>query len=136
MSYVALVTDQFDAMTQFYGAALGAPVVRSWDRPTGRGRVFDLGGLRLEILDNGREASRLRLGEAADRFHLVLEVGDVDAVWRRLGGPAPAPRVAPWGARLFQIRDPDGVPVTVLEWLDEDRGRSGPEHQPAAEGAP
>jgi len=98
--------------------------------------VFDLGGLRLEILDNGREASRLRLGEAADRIHLVLEVGDVDAVWRRLGGPAPAPRVAPWGARLFQIRDPDGVPVTVLEWLDEDRGRSGPEHQPAAEGAP
>ena len=22
-----------------------------------------------------------------------------------------------WGAKLFQLRDPDGVPVTFLEWV-------------------
>jgi 2-polyprenyl-6-methoxyphenol hydroxylase-like FAD-dependent oxidoreductase len=24
----------------------------------------------------------------------------------------------PWGARLFQIRDPDGVSVTFLQWSE------------------
>ena len=48
MSYVALATNAFDAVTKFYGHDLGFPVVEEWDRPTGRGRRFDLLGLRLE----------------------------------------------------------------------------------------
>jgi catechol 2,3-dioxygenase-like lactoylglutathione lyase family enzyme len=133
MSYVALVTDQFDATVHFYGVDLGLPVVRSWDRPNSRGRVFELNGLRLEILDNGREARPLRLAEPADRFHLVVEVDDVDAVWRRLGTAAPTPRVVSWGARLFQVRDPDGVPVTFLEWLDGEGCQTRPGHRPVAD---
>ncbi len=117
MSYVALATDRFDQVVRFYGEDLQLPVVADWDRAGGRGRRFDLGGgLRLEILDNVRERRPLRLNEPEDRFHVVVEVDDIEAARNRLPFTAPEPMDVSWGARLFQIRDPDGVPVTFLQW--------------------
>jgi catechol 2,3-dioxygenase-like lactoylglutathione lyase family enzyme len=124
MSYVALATDRFDEVVRFYGEGLGFPVVAEWDRPNGRGRRFDLGGLRLEILDNARERRPLSLGEPADRFHVVVEVEDVKAAWGGLAIEAPPPTATSWGARLFQVRDPDGVPVTFLQWDRPEGGTS------------
>lgn len=116
MSYVALVTNSFDAIVLFYGEHLGFPVVEQWDRANGRGKRFDLGGLRLEILDNERERQPLRLCDPAGRFHIVVEVDDVEVARRRIAVPTPSPQTTSWGATLFQLRDPDGVPVTFLEW--------------------
>ena len=121
MSYVALATNAFDAVTTFYGHDLGFPVVEQWDRPTGRGRRFDLLGLRLEILDNTRERQPLALGTPGDRVHLVVEVPDIDTAADTFRIDAPPPQSVSWGARLFEVRDPDGVSVTFLEWLDESR---------------
>lgn len=118
MSYVALATDSFDAVAGFYGESLGFRVVEEWDRANGRGRRFDLGGLRLEILDNARERQRSQLGDPADRFHVVVEVADVEAARRRISIPTPAPLATSWGAKLFKLRDPDGVSVTFLEWIE------------------
>ncbi len=123
MSYVALATDAFDEVVRFYGESLGFPVVAEWDRAEGRGRRFDLGGLRLEVLDNARERSPLRIDEPADRFHLVVEVEDIEAARDRIAVEAPPAQAVSWGARLFQVRDPDGLPVTFLQW---DSPRSGP----------
>ncbi len=121
MSYVALATDAFDEVAHFYGAVLGFPLAAEWDRPTGRGRRFDAGGgLRLEILDNRRERHPLSLGTPGDRLHVVVEVADIDATHKRLSLVAPAPADTSWGARLFQLRDPDGVAVTFLQWLAAD----------------
>ena len=117
MSYVALATDAFESVADFYGRVLGFPVVAEWDRPNGRGRRFDLGGgLRLELLDNARQAVPLALHEPGERLHVVVEVADIDEAHRRLQCPAPEPRAASWGARLFRVQDPDGVAVTFLEW--------------------
>ena len=117
MSYVALATDAFDEVVRFYGDLLGFPIVAKWDRANGRGRRFDLnGGLRLEVLDNQRERNPLQLGVPGDRVHVVVEVGDIDAVRGRLAIVTPAPVTTSWGARLFQVRDPDGVAVTFLQW--------------------
>ena len=117
MSYVALATDAFDAMAQFYGELLGFPVVSEWDRTHGRGKRFELGGgLRLELLDNRRERRPLPLGVPGDRIHVVVEVPNIEAARSRLAVAAPAPQSVSWGARLFQVRDPDGVPVTFLQW--------------------
>ena len=118
MSYVALATDLFDEVVFFYGACLDFPVVEEWDRTNGRGRRFNVGGLRLEILDNTREARPLRLPEARDRFHIVVEVNDIEAARSRMAITTPPPQTVSWGAKLFQIRDPDGVPVTFLQWLE------------------
>ena len=127
MSYIALITDKYNKMVRFYGTDLGFPTVDSWDRPNGRGKRFDLDGMRLELLDNTRERKPLPLGEPADRFHVVVEVEDIDAVRSRIKVEAPAPQSTSWGARLFQVRDPDGVPVTFLQWTgasDSKRGKA------------
>jgi len=117
MSYIALATDRFDLVRAFYEDSLGFPVVAEWDRPNGRGRRYDLcGGLRLEILDNVRECHPFQLALAGDRTHIVVEVEDIDAARRKLAVTAPEPQTASWGARLFQLRDPDGIPVTFLQW--------------------
>ncbi len=117
MSYVALATDAFDAVTHFYGELLGFPVACEWDRAAGRGKRFDLsGGLRLEILDNRRERSPLPLGTPGDRVHVVVEVKDITAARQRIAITTPVPETVSWGARLFQVRDPDGVAVTFLQW--------------------
>lgn len=120
MSYAALATDRYDEMVEFYGTTLGFPAVDSWDRPGGRGRRFDLGGMRLELLDNAREKRPLPLGEAADRFHVVVEVEDIEAARSGLKVEAPSPQTTSWGARLFVLRDPDGIPVTFLQWIREE----------------
>ncbi len=119
MSYIAFATDAFDAVTTFYGETLGFPVVAEWDRSRGRGRRFDLGGgLRLEILDNVREPHPVKL-DVSRRVHVVVEVEKIQTAWQQLKVPAPAPTQMSWGAWIFQIHDPDGVPVTFLEWTDD-----------------
>lgn len=118
MSYIAFATNNFDAVADFYGQSLSFAVVAEWNRAHGRGRRFDLGGgLRLEILDNSRERQPVVL-DVSSRVHVVIEVEDVDARWETMTVPAPAPSMTSWGARLFQIQDPDGVPVTFLQWVN------------------
>jgi catechol 2,3-dioxygenase-like lactoylglutathione lyase family enzyme len=113
VGWVALATARYEEACAFYGTTLGCPVVDGWDRPGARATVFDLGGMRLEVLDAAREG-KMALGDPKDRVHLVLEVSDVDAFRRRLRGEAPEPHDTSWGARLLRLRDPDGIPVTVL----------------------
>ena len=125
MSYVALATDAFEEVAHFYGALLGFPVAAEWDRANGRGRRFDAGGgLRLEVLDNRRERHPLPLGAPGDRLHVVVEVDDIDAARNRIAFAAPAPAATSWGARLFQVRDPDGVAVTLLQWAGSNGGQA------------
>ena len=116
MSYITLATNRFDDLVRFYGDGLGCPIVDQWDRPDARGLRFELRGLRLEILDNRRERHPLRLGEALDRLHVVVEVDDIDLAWQRLQVAAPEPEDTSWGARVFKLRDPDGVPVSFVQW--------------------
>ena len=118
MSYVALVTDRFDEVTSFYGEFLGFPVVNDWDRSNARGRRFDARGMRLEVIDNERERRPVRLGEPADRVHIVIEVEDIDEARARIQVDAPPVQDTSWGARIFRVHDPDGIPVTFLQWIE------------------
>src|SRR3989442_13930079 len=103
MSYVTLATDRFDEVAYFYGETLGFPVVATWDRPRGRGRRVDLGGMGLEVLDNQREPHPLGLGELADRFHPVVEVADINVRPARLPPLAPPPQQATLGAPALAV---------------------------------
>ncbi|HEX5137545.1 MAG TPA: VOC family protein [Planctomycetota bacterium] len=115
MSWVALATRRYDAVCAFYGTTLGCPVVDGWDRPSARATVFELNGMRLEVLDASRERA-VALGDPKDRVHLVLEVANVDAFRSGIKGEVPEPHDTSWGARVLPLRDPDGIPVTVLAW--------------------
>jgi catechol 2,3-dioxygenase-like lactoylglutathione lyase family enzyme len=124
VSYVALATDRYDDVVAFYGEGLGFPVVDEWDRPNARGLRFDLDGMRLEIIDNQREQRPLDLGAPADRVHLVVEVDDIEEARDSINIEAPLPQGTSWGARLFRVHDPDGVPITFLQWIETDGGSS------------
>ena len=124
MSYVALATQRYDEVVEFYGGLLGFPVVDEWDRPNARGRRFDLGGMRLEILDNERKQRPVPIGAPADRIQLVVEVDDIEKAREAIDIEAPLPQCTSWGARLFQVRDPDCIPVTFLQWIETDGDRS------------
>ena len=124
MSYVALVTSRFDAVARFYGELLGFPIVEQWDRPNARGRRFDAGGMRLEIIDQEREKRPLELGDPADKVHIVIEVGDIEEARESIKVDAPPAKDTSWGSRLFRIHDPDGIPVTYLQWLEPGPGRA------------
>ena len=113
MSWLAFATARYEETCAFYGSTLGCPVVDGWDRTSGRATVFDLGGMKLEVLDATREKA-MPLGDPKDRVHLVLEVEDVDAFRRRIPGKAPEPHDTSWGGRVLKLRDPDGIAVTVL----------------------
>ena len=118
MSYVALLTSRFDDVIRFYGEALGFPTVELWNRANARGRRFDAAGMRLEILDNERERQPLELGETADKVHIVIEVEDIEQARACIKLDAPPVQDTSWGARLFQVHDPDGIPVTFLQWSE------------------
>jgi catechol 2,3-dioxygenase-like lactoylglutathione lyase family enzyme len=118
VSYIAFATERYDEVVEFYGGLLGFPVVDRWDRPNARGLRFDLGGMRLEILDNERERRPLVLGTPADRVHLVVEVKDIEEARNGIDIEVPLPQGTSWGARLFRVRDPDGVPITFLQWIE------------------
>jgi catechol 2,3-dioxygenase-like lactoylglutathione lyase family enzyme len=118
VSYVALVTDRFDEMVRFYGDDLGFEVVERWDRSNARGLRFDLGGLRLELIDNQRKRRPLSLGIPADRFHVVIEVEDIEVARQRIKIDVPPARTTSWGAEIFELHDPDAVRVTFLRWTD------------------
>jgi catechol 2,3-dioxygenase-like lactoylglutathione lyase family enzyme len=124
MSYVALATERYDDVVAFYGEGLGFPVVDKWDRPNARGMRFDLGGMRLEIIDNQREQRPLTLGAPADRVHVVVEVDDIEKARDNIEIDAPLPQGTSWGARLFRVHDPDGVPITFLQWIEKAGGNS------------
>jgi catechol 2,3-dioxygenase-like lactoylglutathione lyase family enzyme len=120
MSYMALVTNRFDEVSRFYGELLGFPIVEQWDRSNARGIRFDARGMRLEVIDNEREQRPRELGEPADRVHIVVEVQDIDEARARVKVEAPPVQDTSWGARIFRVDDPDGIPVTFLQWTGTD----------------
>ena len=124
MSYVALLTNRFDEVTRFYGELLGFPVLDQWDRSNAHGCRFDAGGMRLEIIDNKREKDPRELGETADKVHIVIDVDNIDAAREQLKLDAPPVQDTSWGSRIFRVMDPDGIPVTYLQWTEAQREAS------------
>jgi len=114
-SYIVLSTNRFEAMVSFYAESLGLPEAGRWDQAEERGVLFDLPGLLLGIVDNDRERAPRMLGASLDRIGIVIEVEDIDETRDLLDIETPIPARAPGGARLFQLRDPDGLPVTFTE---------------------
>ena len=76
----------------------------------------------------GEDGFTMGIERAADgndpAVEIVVQVADVDAVYRRLGEAgvecdAP-PHDMPWGARHIWLRDPDGRPISIFSSPDPD----------------
>ncbi|MEU9304725.1 VOC family protein [Streptomyces sp. NPDC048269] len=131
-STLSLTVADVDASREFFCTHLGYQVAMAAD-----------GFASLTRGDAAPDIVLLRRGtevlppEQRDRqaggLILALTVTGLDAEERRLreaGAPITMPlREEPWGERLFQLTDPNGVVVQFVEWATPD----GPAQTPAAE---
>ena len=91
----------------------------------------DDAGFNLIFLRTGLETFKppALAGHGADGLLVVFVVDDVDAEYRRLqaeGVAITTPiETEPWGERYFQVTDPNGVVLQLVQWVT-----------PPADGAP
>lgn len=83
-------------------------------------------GFNLIYLRNGLESFRppALKGHHADGLLLVFVVDDVDREYQRLqdeGVAITTPiETEPWGERYFQVTDPNGVVLQLVQWVTSD----------------
>jgi uncharacterized glyoxalase superfamily protein PhnB len=81
-------------------------------------------GSNVVFLKTGLETfkpAELR-GRRADGLLMVFVVDDIDAEYERVrseGADIVTPiETEPWGERFFQMRDPNGVIIQLVEWVE------------------
>ena len=121
-SAVSLTVDDVDASASFLADHFGFAT-----------EMADDGFVSLTRADAGFNVVFLRTGlptlkpaaRASDRaggILLVFVVDDVDAEYRRVRAEGvevtTAIETEPWGERYFQVTDPNGVIVQLVQWVD------------------
>lgn len=121
-SAVSLTVDDVAASASFLGDHFGFTT-----------EMADDGFVSLARSDAGFNVVYLRTGLAtfkpatratvrADGILLVFVVDDVDAEYHRVRAEGvevtTAIETEPWGERYFQVTDPNGVIVQLVQWVD------------------
>ena len=111
-SRVLLTPSDPAATRHFYGEVLGLAIAREFGPPEHQGTVYFTGGGFLEV--SGQAPARPAAG-----IRLWLQVRDVAAEHSRLVALGAqidrAPVLEPWGLIEMWLRDPDGVPIVLVE---------------------
>lgn len=119
---VALTTDDFERLVDFYRYGLGLEPSQVWPEDQGRALVLDLGRATLEVFDEEQAATvdGIEVGQRiSGRVRFALQVPDLDAALRRLlvhgATLVHSPVLTPWGDRCVRLQDPDGMQVTLFQ---------------------
>jgi catechol 2,3-dioxygenase-like lactoylglutathione lyase family enzyme len=121
---VVLRAKSFANTTRFYGEALGLPRIGGWERPDGRGALFETGFGVIEVVGRAVEAPG-EWDEAFDyhgpqqKMTLAFAVPSAEQAYETIffrdknlpGGL----RAAAGGGLLFETHDPDGVRILFRE---------------------
>lgn len=114
-SRVLLRPADFTAAVDFYEQRLGLVRYREWGDPPRRGVVYFLGGGFLELTES---VDRSRIEQPAG-VRLWLQVADARAARDELAAKGvdivDEPRRMPWGLIELSVRDPDGLPLVIVE---------------------
>jgi uncharacterized glyoxalase superfamily protein PhnB len=111
-------TPRYEETVAFYRDALRLEIFRSWDRgEAARGTVFRS--------PNGTGLIEVEAGDVAPVLHggFYIEVADLDR-WFERAKHAGCPILRPLGAteyghRSFRTADPNGVEVTLFQYLEK-----------------
>lgn len=83
----------------------------------------DDAGFNIVFLRTGKESFRpaSHAASAKDGLLIVFVVDDIDVEWVRLSKtdiPVATPiETEPWGERYFQVLDPNGVVIQLVQWV-------------------
>jgi uncharacterized glyoxalase superfamily protein PhnB len=61
-------------------------------------------------------------GAAGAGLLLVFVVDEIDAEWQRLRNKVPVAtpiETEPWGERYFQVLDPNGIVIQLVQWFEQ-----------------
>jgi len=113
--HIAVLTQNMDAMTQFYTETLGFPITKRWDDVN---IIFiDIGSTTIELI--GSESAPAANSPAGGIDHLALHVASVDEAYAELVSKNVRIRSEPRDfkdVRICFFFDPDG---NVLELVEE-----------------
>jgi len=111
---VAIRTQNFAAMEQFYTQTLGFPVAKRWDDAT---IIFiDVGSTTIELIR--RDTAPAPNSPAGAFDHLALHVDDVDVAYQELVDKNIKIRNTPYNFKEIRICfffDPDGNLIELVE---------------------
>jgi catechol 2,3-dioxygenase-like lactoylglutathione lyase family enzyme len=119
---VALTTEAFERLANFYRDGLGLEPAQVWPDDQGRALVLDLGKATLEIFDE-QQAQTIDQIEVGRRIsgpiRFALQVPDLKAATERLLAHGATlvhpPVVTPWGDQNVRFLDPDGMQITLYQ---------------------
>lgn len=113
---VLLRPADFDAAIDFYERRLGLARYREWGQEPHRGVVYFLGGAYVELTETPAGAPG---PDPPAGVRLWLQVADVRATRDELAAAGVAvveePERKPWGLVEMVVRDPDGLPLVLVE---------------------
>ncbi|MBO7761757.1 MAG: VOC family protein [Clostridia bacterium] len=118
--HIALLSSCKEASLAFY-RTLGFTLVKEIIRPARGDEVCFLsgGGMTLELFVSGGKPPRPSDPEAYGVRHLAFICRDLDALRASLLAsghlPEPMRRDSQSGARMFFVKDPDGLPIELRE---------------------
>jgi catechol 2,3-dioxygenase-like lactoylglutathione lyase family enzyme len=122
---VALTTQAFDRLANFYRVGLGMEPSQVWPAEQGRALVLDMGRATLEVFDEkqAETVDRIEVGKrVSGQIRFALRVPDLDAAMKRLAAHGATvvhgPVAAPWGDRMARFQDPDGMQITIYQARD------------------
>ncbi|MFI9122754.1 VOC family protein [Streptomyces bikiniensis] len=121
-STLSLTVADVDASREFFCAHLGYEVAMAADGFASLTRGEADAAADIVLLRTGAEVlPPEQRDRQAGGLILALTVSGLDAEERRLreaGAPITMPlREEPWGERLFQMTDPNGIVVQLVEWV-------------------
>jgi catechol 2,3-dioxygenase-like lactoylglutathione lyase family enzyme len=120
-SRVVIKVADYRKSFEFYHDILGFKLSNSWQRKDSWGALFNVGPAIVEIIwfPEGAGLLDCAFQPERDKMDIIFDVSDVDILYQRLQeldiNIVKKPYDAPWGYRLFKIKDPDGIPLSFME---------------------
>lgn len=124
ISRIVIKVNDYRKSFEFYKDTLGLKLSNSWQRKDSWGAIFPAGNTDIEILwfPEGEDLEDCRYRMERKKVDINFEVHDIDIIFKRLSDLGVEiirePFDAPWGFRIFSIKDPDGIPISFTQPLE------------------
>jgi len=123
ISRIVIKVNDYRKSFEFYKDILGLKLTSSWQRKDSWGAIFSAGSADIEIIwfPEGEGFLDCCYFPERNKVDVNFETHDIDIHFKRLQDLGVEiirePFDAPWGFRIFTIKDPDGIAISFTQPL-------------------